>query len=76
MTPKESLAKDAYQMHKHSPNLCYSQPQVRGDIKKALATSAVTVEGDYSTQMNHQRLWSLKCAWPIGKERARMKRWY
>ena len=54
MNPKESMAKGAYQIHKHSPNLCYSQPQIRGDIKKALAASAVTVEGDYSTQMNHQ----------------------
>jgi aldehyde oxidoreductase len=54
MNPKESMAKGAYQIHKHSPNLCYSQPQIRGDIKKALAGSAVIVEGDYSTQMIHQ----------------------
>ncbi|MBN1188860.1 MAG: molybdopterin-dependent oxidoreductase [Dehalococcoidales bacterium] len=54
MTPQESLAGGAYQIHKHSPNLCYSQPQVVGDAEKALANSAVVVEGTFSTQMNHQ----------------------
>jgi aldehyde oxidoreductase len=54
MNPEESMAKGAYQIHKHSPNLCYTQSQIRGDIKKALAGSAVKTEGDYSTQMNHQ----------------------
>jgi aldehyde oxidoreductase len=54
LTPQESLADKAYQIHKHSPNLCYTQPQIRGDVKKALAESAVVIEGHFSTQMNHQ----------------------
>jgi aldehyde oxidoreductase len=54
MTPQESLAEGAYQIHKHSPNLCYAQPQIRGDIKKALAASAAVIEDEYSTQVNHQ----------------------
>ena len=54
MLPEEALAEGAYQIHKHSPNLCYSQPQIRGDIKQALNNSAVVIEGHYSTQMNHQ----------------------
>jgi aldehyde oxidoreductase len=54
MTPQEALAVGAYQIHKHSPNLCYSQPQIKGDAEKALAASAAVVEAEFSTQMNHQ----------------------
>jgi aldehyde oxidoreductase len=54
MTPEEALADGAYQIHKHSPNLCYSQPQIKGDAQKALAESAAVVEAEFSTQMNHQ----------------------
>ena len=54
MTPEESLAPGAYQIHKHSPNLCYSQPQIKGDAAGALAKSAAVVEADFSTQLNHQ----------------------
>ena len=55
MTPEESLALGAYQIHKHSPNLCYYQPQIKGgDIKKSLAKSAAVVEGTFSTQINYQ----------------------
>ena len=36
------------------PNLCYQQPQIKGDAAKALAESAAVVEADFSTQMNHQ----------------------
>ena len=53
-TPAEGLAKDALQLHSEWPNLCYSQPQVRGDAEAALAQSALVVETDFSTQMNHQ----------------------
>ena len=53
-TPAEGLAKDALQLHSEWPNLCYSQPQVRGDAEAALAQSAFVVETDFSTQMNHQ----------------------
>ena len=54
MTPQEALAPGAYQIHNHSPNLCYSQPLQRGDAAKALAESAATVEIAFSTQWNHQ----------------------
>jgi aldehyde oxidoreductase len=54
LTPAESLADGAYQIHRHSPNLCYSQPLIKGDTEKAFAESAVVVEADFSTQMNHQ----------------------
>ena len=54
MTPFEALAEGAYQIHKHSPNLCFAQPQLRGDAQKALVDSAALVEADFSTQMNHQ----------------------
>ena len=29
MTPQEALAPGAYQLHRHSPNLCYSGPLLR-----------------------------------------------
>jgi aldehyde oxidoreductase len=53
-SPTEGLAKDAIQIHSDQPNLCYSQPQIRGDAEAALAQSAFVVESDFSTQMNHQ----------------------
>jgi aldehyde oxidoreductase len=54
MTPEEALAPDAYQIHKHSPNLCYAQPLNRGNVEKTLPESAAIVEADFSTQWNHQ----------------------
>jgi aldehyde oxidoreductase len=54
LTPAEALAPGAVQIHKHAPNLCWTQPQIKGDAAKALAESAVVVEADFSTQMVHQ----------------------
>ena len=54
MKPEEALAPGAMQIHSHSPNLCYSQPLVKGDAEKALAGSAAVVEAEFSSQMNHQ----------------------
>ncbi len=54
MTPQEALAPGAYQLHSHSPNLCYSQPLIKGDAEKAFAKAAVVVEHNFETQMNHQ----------------------
>ncbi|MGD0794801.1 MAG: molybdopterin cofactor-binding domain-containing protein [Dehalococcoidales bacterium] len=54
MTPEESLAKGAYKIHPHSPNLCFEQPQIKGDAAKAFKDSPNLIEGDFSTQMNHQ----------------------
>ncbi len=53
-TPEEALAPGAVQIHPHSPNLCYQQPQIKGDAAKALKDAAFVVEHDFSTQMNHQ----------------------
>ncbi|HOE17886.1 MAG TPA: molybdopterin-dependent oxidoreductase [Syntrophorhabdaceae bacterium] len=53
-TPGEALVTGAIQLHADWPNLCYRQPQIKGDAKKALAESAAVVEADFSTQINHQ----------------------
>jgi aldehyde oxidoreductase len=54
MTPEEALAEGAVQIHSQWPNLCYQQPQIKGDAEKALTESAAVVEAEFSTQMNHQ----------------------
>jgi aldehyde oxidoreductase len=54
LTPEESLAPGAVQIHPHSPNLCWQQPMIKGDVEKAYKKAACIVEGDFSTQMNHQ----------------------
>jgi len=54
MTPDEAMAPDAVQIHEKYPNLCYRQPQVKGDAATALKEAAHVVEADFSTQMNHQ----------------------
>jgi aldehyde oxidoreductase len=53
-SPAEGMAEGAIQLHADRPNLCYSQPQVRGDAEAALSQSAVVIEADFSTQLNHQ----------------------
>jgi aldehyde oxidoreductase len=54
LTPEEALAPGAVQIHSHSPNLCYQQPLIKGDAKKALDQSATVIEAEFNTQMNHQ----------------------
>jgi len=54
MTPEEATADGAVQIHKQWPNLRYTQPQIKGDAKKALAESKAMVEAEFSTQMVHQ----------------------
>jgi aldehyde oxidoreductase len=54
MTPEESLAEGAYQIPTDSPNLCYSQPVVKGNTASAIAQAAVVVEAKFTTQTNHQ----------------------
>jgi aldehyde oxidoreductase len=54
MTPEESLAEGAYQIHPHSHNLCYSQPQVKGDTAGAISQAAAVVDAEFNTQTNHQ----------------------
>lgn len=53
-TPAEGSAGGAIQIHEDRPNLCYSQPQIRGDAEVALAQSAAVIETEFSTQLNHQ----------------------
>jgi len=54
MTPEEALAPGAVQIHNHSPNLCYTQPLVKGDADKAFSESTVVVEAEFSSPMVHQ----------------------
>lgn len=54
MTPEEALADGAVQIHPDRPNLCFTQPQIKGDADRALAESAAVVEARFSTQLNHQ----------------------
>ncbi|WP_419660940.1 Mop1: adehyde oxidoreductase [Desulfosarcina variabilis str. Montpellier] len=54
MTPEEALAEGAVPVHDEYPNLCWQQPQIKGDAEKALAEAAAVVEAAFSTQMNHQ----------------------
>ncbi|MBN1191474.1 MAG: molybdopterin-dependent oxidoreductase [Dehalococcoidales bacterium] len=51
---EDALDPGAVQIHKHAPNLCFTQPQIKGDADKALSESAYVVEGEFSTQMVHQ----------------------
>ncbi len=53
-TPAKALADGAIPIHSHSPNLCYQQPQIKGDFQQAFDAAYAKVEGDFSTQMNHQ----------------------
>ena len=54
MTPDEAMAEGASQIHAKWPNVCFRQPQIKGDAGKALAESAAVVEAEFSTQLNHQ----------------------
>lgn len=53
-TPEEAMADGAVRIHPQWPNLCFRQPQVKGDAERALAESAAVVEAEFSTQINHQ----------------------
>ncbi|MEN6440122.1 MAG: molybdopterin cofactor-binding domain-containing protein, partial [Syntrophobacter sp.] len=53
-TPAEAMAEEAVRIHSEFPNVCYSQPQIKGDVKKAIEESTAIVEADFSTQINHQ----------------------
>jgi len=53
-TAREAIAEGAYQIHSHSPNLCFAMPLKKGDAEKALKEAAAIVEGNFTTQMNHQ----------------------
>ena len=53
-SPKKALAEGAPQLHAHAPNLCFRQPQIKGDAEAALAGSKAVVEHRFSTSIIHQ----------------------
>jgi aldehyde oxidoreductase len=53
-SPAVAMAAGASRVHADSPNLCYSQPIVKGDAASAFARSVAVVEGRFRTQINHQ----------------------
>jgi aldehyde oxidoreductase len=53
-SPLNAMMEGAPQIHAEWPNLCFRQPQIKGDARKALADSAYVVQGRFSTQTNHQ----------------------
>lgn len=54
LSPLEALAEGALRVHDAYPNLCYRQPQIKGDAKRAFTEAAAVVEAEFQTQMNHQ----------------------
>jgi aldehyde oxidoreductase len=52
--PEAAMESAAVQLHLDIPNLCYDQPQVKGDAEAALRSSAAVVEARFKTQINHQ----------------------
>jgi aldehyde oxidoreductase len=52
--PEHAMAEDAFQIHDQWPNLCFSQPQIKGDAAAALNDSHAVVEAHFKTQINHQ----------------------
>ncbi len=52
--PQEAMADNAVQIHNQWPNLCFSQPQIKGDSATALANSRAVIEARFKTQINHQ----------------------
>ncbi len=52
--PTKALKEGAVQLHEDWPNLCYSQPQIKGDAQEAIERSKMVIEGRFITQINHQ----------------------
>jgi aldehyde oxidoreductase len=52
--PEAAMDPSAAQVHPEIPNLCYDQPQVKGDAETALRSSAAVIEARFKTQINHQ----------------------
>jgi aldehyde oxidoreductase len=51
---KEALAKGAPEVQTGTGNICMVRKQIKGDAKKALASSAFVVEEEFNTQHVHQ----------------------
>jgi aldehyde oxidoreductase len=52
--PEAALAADAIRVHDDRDNLCFEQPQIKGDVQSALKHSAAVIESVFTTQINHQ----------------------
>ena len=54
-SPEKAMEPSALQLHPDViPNLCYEQPQIKGDADAALAGSTAVIEARFKTQLNHQ----------------------
>jgi aldehyde oxidoreductase len=53
-SPVAAMVPDAPRVHPESPNLCFSQPIIKGDAASAFERSAAVVEDRFKTQINHQ----------------------
>jgi aldehyde oxidoreductase len=53
-SPETSLSDTAEKIHEDIPNLCFDQPQIKGDADGALKNSAAVIEARFKTQINHQ----------------------
>ncbi len=52
--PFQALEDSSLRVHPDRDNLCYNQPQIKGDTDAALAQSAAFIEAKFTTQTNHQ----------------------
>ncbi len=52
--PETSLVAGAAQLHDEFPNLCYEQPQIKGNAEQALQDSVAIIAAKFKTQINHQ----------------------
>jgi aldehyde oxidoreductase len=52
--PEDSLGAEAVPVHDDLPNLCFQQPQIKGDAEAALKASAAVIDARFTTQINHQ----------------------
>lgn len=54
LTPSESLAQGAPEVHPGTPNMCHEAVQIKGDAKAALDASAAVVSGEFYSPLIHQ----------------------
>jgi aldehyde oxidoreductase len=52
--PEDSLGANAVQIHDDLPNLCFQQPQIKGNAAEALKNSSAVIDARFKTQINHQ----------------------
>ncbi|MBI5581014.1 MAG: molybdopterin-dependent oxidoreductase [Deltaproteobacteria bacterium] len=52
--PEAAMADTAVQLYAEFPNLCFDQPQIKGDAQAALRQSGGVIEARFKTQINHQ----------------------